>query len=374
MPLYNEAGVLEHLYRDIRRILKDSGCDFELIFINDGSTDGSAEILETLADHDSSVKVLHFSRNFGHQAAVHAGLVRAHGDAVIVMDTDLQDDPCQLPEFIRCWEAGFDVVYAVRSKRKEGPVKRAMFYLFYRLLNLFSTVPMPNDAGNFGLIDRRVARHPGPTGRARPLLPWPSPVGGIPADRQCGWSGEKGMIASPASRTWGYSGSPRPRCSPSPRHLWGCSILVSFGSVLVCCGSTCFALYHKLVTGLAVAGWTIHRHGGLLLWCSERAGHWSIGRIRRTDLRTGPGTSQVPHRVRKKLRCQREPSSRRSASGSDRPGSHATRSLSRREGSPRRIPAATCPRTTPDETSSWGSICNVCRGCFFTTSICLPVP
>ena len=121
MPLYNEAGVLERLYHDTRRVLQDSGREFELLFVNDGSTDGSTEILESLADRDSNVKVLHLSRNFGHQAAVHAGLIRANGDAVIVMDTDLQDDPCRLPDFIRSWETGFDVVYAVRSKRKEDP-------------------------------------------------------------------------------------------------------------------------------------------------------------------------------------------------------------------------------------------------------------
>ena len=256
MPLYNEAGVLERLYRDTRRVLQDSGREFELLFVNDGSTDGSTEILESLADRDSDVKVLHLSRNFGHQAAVHAGLTRANGDAVIVMDTDLQDDPCRLPDFIRCWEYGFDVVYAVRTKRKEGPFKRAMFYLFYRLLNLFSTVPIPNDAGNFGLIDRRVvdvlARldeydryYPG-------LRRW---VG----FRQTGIRVERGRRHDRQPRV-SYLGLFRlaktALFSLSSAPL-GLVYLVALVSVLVCAVSTCFALYHKLVTGLDVGSWTI---------------------------------------------------------------------------------------------------------------------
>jgi len=156
LPLFNERAVLRQLYHDVARSLHDYKHRIEVIFVNDGSSDGSAVILDELAERDPRVRVLHLSRNFGHQAAVQAGLAHARGDAVIVMDSDLQDDPQCLPEFIRQWQAGHDVVYAVRTKRKEGLAKRMLFFTFYRLLNAISNTPIPNDAGNFGLISRPV--------------------------------------------------------------------------------------------------------------------------------------------------------------------------------------------------------------------------
>src|SRR5262249_7153721 len=95
--------------------------------------------------------------NFGHQAAVQAGLAHAGGDAVVVMDADMQDDPASIGRFLDRWREGYDVVYAVRTNRKESAIKRFLFFAFYRVLNLLVKVPMPADAGNFGLVDRRVA-------------------------------------------------------------------------------------------------------------------------------------------------------------------------------------------------------------------------
>jgi dolichol-phosphate mannosyltransferase len=156
LPLFNEAAVLRRLADEVRAALGSCGERFEIVFVNDGSTDNSAEVLDHLAAEDRRMRVVHFSRNFGHQAAVQAGLAHTRGDAVVVMDSDLQDDPRALPQFIAKWRQGCDVVYAVRIKRKEGRCKRLLFYAFYRLLNLATRNAVPNDAGNFSLLDRRV--------------------------------------------------------------------------------------------------------------------------------------------------------------------------------------------------------------------------
>lgn len=157
LPVYNESAVLRRLLEAVAASLDRTGCRHEIVFVNDGSSDGSEQILDELAYNDPRVKVLHCSRNFGHAAAVHAGISHATGDAVIVMDSDMQDDPNSLGEFVKHWRAGYDVVYAVRRKRKETLIKRGLFSAFYRLLKLVSELPIPTDAGNFGLIDRRVA-------------------------------------------------------------------------------------------------------------------------------------------------------------------------------------------------------------------------
>ena len=115
LPVYNESDGLQLLYDTLIEQLDDCDSQFEFIFINDGSTDSSAEILQKLAATDPRVKVIHFSRNFGHQPAIHAGLSNVAGDAVVLMDSDLQDDPSAIPEFIQQWRQGYDVVYATRT-------------------------------------------------------------------------------------------------------------------------------------------------------------------------------------------------------------------------------------------------------------------
>ncbi len=124
--------------------------------MNDGSRDQSGPVLDLLANRYSHIRVVHFSRNFGHQAAVHAGLAHSRGDAVILMDSDMQDDPQAIAEFILAWQAGFDVVYAIRTDRKEAWWKRALFNCFHKLLSKVATTRIPADAGNFSLMDRRV--------------------------------------------------------------------------------------------------------------------------------------------------------------------------------------------------------------------------
>src|SRR5439155_22561917 len=129
---------------------------YELVLVNDGSRDATAELLDELQARDAHVVVVHLSRNFGHQPAVSAGLELARGRAVIIMDGDLQDPPEVLDQFIAAWRAGNDVVYAIRTKRKEGLLKRTAYALFYRLLRAVSDLDIPLDSGDFCLMDRKV--------------------------------------------------------------------------------------------------------------------------------------------------------------------------------------------------------------------------
>src|SRR5207249_1837635 len=129
---------------------------FEIVFVDDGSRDGSAEILDSISASDPRVRVIHFSRNFGHQAALQAGLDAAAGDAVILMDADLQDPPEVLHQFIEKWQQGYDVVYAVRRKRKENWLKRAAYSIFYRSMKVIAEIDVPLDVGDFCLMDRQV--------------------------------------------------------------------------------------------------------------------------------------------------------------------------------------------------------------------------
>ncbi len=158
LPVYNEAEVLPELLQRVTEAIAGTGADCEIIFVNDGSQDNSPQVLDRLAAEDPRAGVIHLSRNFGHQAAIQAGIVHARGDAVVLMDSDLQDAPEAIGRFVEQWRAGSDVVYAVRTQRKERWWKRLMFAAFHRLMSAVATVPIPTDAGNFGLVDRRVAR------------------------------------------------------------------------------------------------------------------------------------------------------------------------------------------------------------------------
>jgi glycosyltransferase involved in cell wall biosynthesis len=156
-PIYNEEGNIPLLFSTITGILAERpDLDFELIFINDGSRDRSLELLGELAEKDDRVKVIDFSRNFGHQIAVTAGLDQARGNAVIVMDSDLQDPPRVCLELIQKWEEGWDVAYAQRRTRKDTLFKRATANLFYRTLELLADIDIPRNTGDFRIMDRAV--------------------------------------------------------------------------------------------------------------------------------------------------------------------------------------------------------------------------
>jgi dolichol-phosphate mannosyltransferase len=156
VPVFDEEEVLGELHRRLVASLADVGHDIEIVFVDDGSRDLSRAIIAELAQQDGRVRGAFLSRNFGHEAAIHAGLHEACGDAVIVMDADLQDSPEALPKLIHAWEGGADVAFAVRHDRKEAPLQRAAFAAFYRIAAQIVDVELPRDAGPFSLMSRPV--------------------------------------------------------------------------------------------------------------------------------------------------------------------------------------------------------------------------
>jgi glycosyltransferase involved in cell wall biosynthesis len=156
IPCFNEEEVLPELFRRVTAAADAWSCDWDVLCINDGSRDGTWAALEAQHRLDPRWKAVSFARNFGHQTAVSAGLFYAEGDAVIVMDADLQDPPEQLGSFLAKWREGYQVVYAIRESRKEGPLKRAAYWAFYRVFSRMVSFPVPLDSGDFCLMDRRV--------------------------------------------------------------------------------------------------------------------------------------------------------------------------------------------------------------------------
>ncbi len=156
-PIYNEEGNIQKLYDRITAVMDSTGETWELVTVNDGSRDRSAEMLEELSKKDHRVKMVNFARNFGHQLAVTAGLHHTSGDAVVIIDADLQDPPELILEMIERWKAGYQVVYAVRQERKgESWFKLFTAKLFYRLIDRLTDVNIPLDTGDFRLMDRKV--------------------------------------------------------------------------------------------------------------------------------------------------------------------------------------------------------------------------
>jgi len=156
LPVFNEQENIPEVYRRTTATLAHLTTEYEIVFVNDGSTDGTLPMLEQLAATDPRVRVIDFSRNFGHQVAISAGMYYATGDVVALLDSDLQDPPEELGRFIDAWRDGYDVVYAVRRNRKEGVVKRAAYYVFYRLWKTTASVPVSLDSGDFCVLDRCV--------------------------------------------------------------------------------------------------------------------------------------------------------------------------------------------------------------------------
>lgn len=256
LPVFNEVAVIDELLQQVSHALKSVGCRYEIIFVNDGSTDGSTEKLEQIAVGQQDIRIIHFSRNFGHAAAVQAGLEHAAGDAVIVMDSDLQDSPKAIKDFVEKWQDGYDVVFAERTKRKESLWKRALFYSFYRLLNLISNIPIPSDAGNFGLMDRRVVQCVNGLGDSDRYFP------GLRR-----WAGfrQTGVVVERGQR---YDDNPRVslkglfKLAKSAIFSFSSFPLMMFYGIAAISGSAffvcmVFVLYHRFVTGYAVPGLTL---------------------------------------------------------------------------------------------------------------------
>jgi dolichol-phosphate mannosyltransferase len=156
-PVFNEEQLLPEFYRRVVATLEPLGEPFELVLINDGCRDNSPQIMRELHEQDPRVKVLNFSRNFGHQLAITAGTDYARGQAVIIIDSDLQDPPELIPDLVARWREGYQVVYAVRSEREgETWFKKTTATFFYRLIKGITNVDIPVDAGDYRLMDRRV--------------------------------------------------------------------------------------------------------------------------------------------------------------------------------------------------------------------------
>jgi dolichol-phosphate mannosyltransferase len=157
VPCYNEEAVIRQTHSRLVRVLENDGLAFEIIYVNDGSRDRTLSILHDLQTNDDRVRVVSFSRNFGHQLAVTAGIDCAGGDAVVLIDADLQDPPELIPSMVKLWREGNHVVYGVRQSREgESHFKLVTAQAFYRLINQISDVPIPLDTGDFRLMDRRV--------------------------------------------------------------------------------------------------------------------------------------------------------------------------------------------------------------------------
>ncbi len=254
LPVYNEAAILRELTAQLRRVLEPECSHYEIVYVNDGSRDGSRELLNELAAEDDRIVIVHLARNFGHQPAVHAGIEHASGDVVVVMDSDLQDDPSAIVRFLDQWEAGYDVVYACRTNRKESLVKRILFYSFYRVLNSVANTRIPPDAGNFGLMDRKVVDA---------LLKLPEYDRYFPGLRS--WTGFR-QTGIPVERGARHDDHPR----VSLRGLFRLAktaifsfsafpltffYLIAAASAVVCGITVGYVLFHKLLTGLAIPGW-----------------------------------------------------------------------------------------------------------------------
>lgn len=159
IPVYDERANLSVLEARLLPVLHQAADGaFEVIFVDDGSRDGSSDLLDAISARDSRCKVIHFSRNFGHQSALQAGLDIASGQAVVLMDADLQDPPEFLPRFVAKWKEGYEVVYGVRRTRKESIPKQLAYRVFYRTMKLIAKIDTPIDAGDFCLMDHRVVQ------------------------------------------------------------------------------------------------------------------------------------------------------------------------------------------------------------------------
>jgi dolichol-phosphate mannosyltransferase len=156
-PVYNESETLPALFPRVKKVMESTGLSWELVLVDDGSSDGSTEMIRQLGQEDPRVRPVIFARNFGHQIAVTAGLDYSRGDAVVIIDADLQDPPEVILEMIERWKEGYEVVYAIRSEREgESWFKLFTASLFYRLIYRITDVDIPLDTGDFRLLDRKV--------------------------------------------------------------------------------------------------------------------------------------------------------------------------------------------------------------------------
>lgn len=255
-PVYNEAENLTEFYRYLKLALDKTAMSYEILFINDGSTDASVSKIQELRREDKNIKLLNFSRNFGHQIAVKAGIDYSKGDAVIVMDTDLQDPPEAILDMIAKWREGYEVVYAVRVSREgESFFKKVTANLYYRLIQKIAQVKIPLDAGDYRLIARPVADVIRSIQEKQPyirgLTSW---VGfsqiGIPIKRQPRFAGStKYSLKKMLKLAWtGIT-----HFSFLPLQI---STYLGIVTSILCLCFIAQALYVRIVLNIAVQGWT----------------------------------------------------------------------------------------------------------------------
>ena len=272
-PFYNEVKNIKTFVEELENEFEKIGYadKHELILVDDGSTDGSDRVLERIIkDHAAKIKVVHLSRNFGHSSAVYAGLEQASGEVIILMDSDMQDDPACFDLFLQKWREGYDVVYSKRSSRRESAPLRFLFWLFYRILLLMSDTYIPPDAGNFALMDKRVVNI---------LLSLPEKDIYVPGLRA--WVGFK-QIGVPVPRRLRYDNLPRTNLKGKWKLAFNAIFSFSYLPLIifrvlgilaltVSLFLASYTLYHKLISGLAVTAWasnliTITFFGGLNLF------------------------------------------------------------------------------------------------------------
>lgn len=254
-PIYNEVDTLAELHRRLSNTLQPLG-PYEVVLVDDGSSDGSWNRLLELAASDNHLRLVRLSRNFGHQAALSAGLDAARGDAVVVIDGDLQDPPEVIPDLVAAWRDGYDVVYAVRNEREgETWARVASASVFYRLLQRITSTPIPRDAGDFRLLSRRavdaLAQMPE---RARFLRGMTSWIGfrqtGIAYDRDARYAGAS-KYSLP--RQLGLALDAISSFSTTPIKA---VTALGFALVVFCMAVLGWTLYVRFFTADSVQGWT----------------------------------------------------------------------------------------------------------------------
>lgn len=254
VPIYNEVETIAELHRRVATALEE--LDFELVLVDDRSSDGSWDELRVVAAKDPRVRLVRLSRNFGHQVAITAGLDAARGEAIVLMDGDLQDPPEVIPELVEQWRAGYDVVYAIRAHRAgETRFKLVTARLFYRLMRRMSQFDIPENAGDFRLLSRRAAEAMrAMPERARFLRGMTSWIGfrqtGVEYRRDARYAGTtkyplRKMVRFAFDAVTSFSTAPL-------RIVSGLGLLM----VIFCFAYLVYALVVRFATHSAVAGWT----------------------------------------------------------------------------------------------------------------------
>ena len=202
IPIFNEEPIIERLHRELVDAVRDLDMPWEVVYVNDASNDRSLELLLNLQRTDARVVVVELSRNWGHQSALAAGLSQVRGDAVVLMDGDLQDPPHVIPSSVAAWRHDAEVVVAQRHRRSERGWRRVVFPAFYRVLGLLSDYPIPLNAGIFGLLDRQAVNAINQLSESNRYLPGFA-RGSVTAPKLCSTTGPLVRPASPSKACGG---------------------------------------------------------------------------------------------------------------------------------------------------------------------------